>query len=244
MIGTLINVVLILVGCAFGLILRKGLPVRLQSTVMQALGLAVIFIGISGTLEAVLSSDTAGVIHVDGTMCVVISMAIGGLIGSALDIEKRLDQLGKFAERKMGSLAQGQGSISKGFVTASLVYCVGAMAIVGSINSGIRGDHSMLITKGILDGVSAIIFTSTLGIGVALSAVAVLVYQGVISLLATWLAPVLTTAMINGMSAVGGLLIMGIGFNMIYDDHHISVGNLLPAIFIPLIYLPLTGMFA
>lgn len=244
MIGTLINVVLILAGCALGLLLRKGLPERLRSAVMQALGLAVIFIGISGTLEAVLTANADGSLSVNGTMCIAISMAVGGLLGSALGIERRLDQLGQFAERKMGSLAKGQGSVSKGFVTASLVYCVGAMAIVGSINSGIRGDHSMLITKGILDGVSAIIFTSTLGIGVALSALAVLVYQGAISLLAGWLAPVLSTAMINGMSAVGGLLIVGIGLNMLYEDHHIPVGDLLPAILIPLVYLPLTGLFA
>ncbi len=244
MIGTLINVVLILAGCALGLLLRKGLPERLRSAVMQSLGLAVIFIGISGTLEAVLTANADGSLSVNGTMCIVISMAVGGLLGSALGIERRLDQLGQFAERKMGSLAKGQGSVSKGFVTASLVYCVGAMAIVGSINSGIRGDHSMLITKGILDGVSAIIFTSTLGIGVALSALAVLVYQGAIGLLAGWLAPVLSTAMINGMSAVGGLLIVGIGLNMLYEDHHIPVGDLLPAILIPLVYLPLKGLFA
>lgn len=228
MIGTLINVVLILLGCGLGLVLRKGIPDRLQSTVMQALGLSVILIGITGAIK---TTDM---------MCVIISMAVGGFIGSAINIEKRLEQLGDFAERKLGGAGGEKGSISKGFVTASLVYCVGAMAIVGSIDSGIRGDHATLIAKGILDGVSAIIFTSTMGVGVALSAVAVFVYQGAIALLAQWVAPILTDVMIGEMSAVGGLLILGIGVNMIFDQKviHISVGNLLPAIFMPLIYLP------
>lgn len=232
MIGTLINVVLILLGCALGLALRKGIPERLQNTTMKALGLSVILIGLSGAMK---TADT---------MCVIISMAVGGLLGSAVDIEKRLGNLGDFAERKLGRYSGTRGSISKGFVTASLVYCVGAMAIVGAINSGIHGDHSTLIAKGILDGVSAVIFTSTLGIGVALSAVAVLVYQGTIALLATWIAPVLSEAMIGEMSAVGGLLIMSIGLNMLYEKEHIPVGNLLPAIFVPLLYLPIAGLFS
>lgn len=232
MIGTLINVALILIGCGLGLVLCKGIPERLQSTVMRALGLSVVLIGISGAIK---TSDT---------MCVIVSMAVGSFLGSALNIERRLEQLGDFAERKLGSHAGGQGSISKGFVTASLVYCVGAMAIVGAIDSGINGNHATLIAKGMLDGVSAIIFTSTMGIGVALSAVAVLVYQGAIALLATWVAPLLTEAMIGEMSAVGGLLIVGIGLNMLYDKEHVPVGNMLPAIFMPLIYLPIVSLFA
>ncbi len=231
MIGTLINVVMILCGCALGLLLRKGLPQRLQTTVMKALGLSVILIGISGALK---TADT---------MCVIISMAAGSLLGSAVDIERRLNQLGDFAERKLGRFGGG-GSISKGFVTASLLYCVGAMAIVGAIDSGIRGDHSTLIAKGILDGVSAVLFTSTLGIGVALSAVAVLVYQGAIALLASWIAPVLSETMIAEMSAVGGLLIVAIGLNLLYEKERIPVGNMLPAIFVPLLYLPIAGLFA
>ena len=137
-----------------------------------------------------------------------------------------------------------EGSIAKGFVTASLVFCVGAMAIVGSMDSGLRGDHSTLIAKSILDGVFAVIFTSSLGWGVGLSALAVLVYQGAIALLAMWIEPLLTTPIITEMSAVGGLLIMGIGLNMVYDKHHIPVGNMLPAIFLPMAYIPLMALFA
>jgi len=166
---------------------------------------------------------------------------IGSLLGAWIDIEKRLNDLGQAIERKV-SPNGAEGSVAKGFVTASLVFCVGAMAIVGSMDSGLRGDHSTLIAKSILDGVFAIIFTSSLGWGVGLSALAVLVYQGAIALLAMWIEPLLTAPIITEMSAVGGLLIMGIGLNMIYDKH-IPVGNMLPAIFLPMAYLPIVALF-
>ena len=228
MIGTLINVATILAGVGLGLLLRKGIPERMRDTVMQGLGLCVMLIGVSGAIG---TADT---------MCVIVSIVIGGLLGSAINIEHQLDRLGQAAEKRF---AKGDNSsFAKAFVTASLVYCVGAMAIVGSMDSGLRGDHTTLIAKSALDGVSAIFFTSALGPGVALSALAVLVYQGAIALLATWIAPLLTNPIINEMSAVGGLLIIGIGLNMLYDKH-ISVGNLLPAIFVPMAYIPLTALF-
>lgn len=227
MIGTLINMVAILAGSALGLLLRKGIPDRLRDTVMQGLGLCVLLIGASGALK---TADT---------MCVIISIVVGGLLGAAVNIERQLERLGEAAEKKF---AHSEGGFANGFVTASLVYCVGAMAIVGSMDSGLRGDHATLIAKSALDGVSAIFFASALGPGVALSAVAVFVYQGAIALLATWIAPLLTDPIINEMSAVGGLLIIGIGLNMIYDKH-ISVGNLLPAIFVPMAYIPIMNLF-
>lgn len=230
MIGTLINVVAVLAGTALGLLLRKGIPERMRETVMQGLALCVVLIGVSGAIKT------------GDTMCVIVSMVVGGLLGSAVNIEKRLDQLGALAERKLVR-SQGEGStFAKGFVTASLVYCVGAMAIVGAMDSGLRGDHATLIAKSALDGVSAIFFASTMGAGVGLSALAVLVYQGAIALLATWIAPLLTDPIINEMSAVGSLLIIGIGLNMLYDKH-IAVGNLLPAIFVPMLYVPLSALF-
>jgi len=230
MIGTLINAVVILIGTAIGLLLRKGIPERLRETVVFGQGLCVILIGLSSALK---TADVTGVI---------ICMVIGSLLGSAVNIEGRLDSLGKAIERRF-SPSGGEGSIAKGFVTASLVFCVGAMAIVGAMDSGLRGDHSTLIAKSILDGVFAIFFTSSLGIGVGLSAFAVLIYQGTIALLAGWIEPLLTTQIITEMSAVGGLLIAGIGLNMIYDKH-IPVGNMLPAIFLPMAYVPLMAIFA
>lgn len=230
MVGTLINTVAILVGTALGLLLRKGIPERLRETVVQGQGLCVILIGLSGALKT------------GDTLCMIICMVAGALIGAAINIEKRLNDLGAFLERKV-TRGQGEtGSVAKGFVSASLLFCVGAMAIVGAMDSGLRGDHSTLIAKSALDGISAIFFASSLGIGVGLSAFAVLIYQGAIALLAMWIEPLLTETVITEMSAVGGLLIVGIGLNMIYDKH-IPVGNLLPAIFLPMLYIPLTGLF-
>ncbi|MGN0764241.1 MAG: DUF554 domain-containing protein [Aristaeellaceae bacterium] len=230
MVGTLINTVAILVGTALGLLLRKGIPERLRETVVQGQGLCVILIGLSGALKT------------GDTLCMIICMVAGALIGAAVNIEKRLNDLGAFLERKV-TRGQGEtGSVAKGFVSASLLFCVGAMAIVGAMDSGLRGDHSTLIAKSALDGISAIFFASSLGIGVGLSAFAVVIYQGAIALLAMWIEPLLTQTVITEMSAVGGLLIVGIGLNMIYDKH-IPVGNLLPAIFLPMLYIPLTGLF-
>lgn len=231
MIGTLINCAAVIVGTALGLLLRKGIPQRLRDTIVQGQGLCVILIGLSSALK---TADVTGII---------ICMVIGSLFGALINIEGRLDSLGKAIEKRVSPNGE-EGSIAKGFVTASLVFCVGAMAIVGSIDSGLRGDHSTLIAKSVLDGVFAIFFTSSLGIGVGLSAVAVLVYQGTIALLAGWIEPLLTTRIITEMSAAGGLLIAGIGLNMVYDKHHIPVGNMLPAIFLPLAYIPLIGLFA
>ena len=223
MLGTVVNVCAILLGSALGLLLRKGLPQRLRDTVMQGLGLCVILIGLSGAIG---TADT---------MCVIISIVVGGLVGAAVNIEKRLENLGNLAQRK---LPRGGDGFARGFVTASLVYCVGAMAIMGALDSGLKGDHATLIAKSALDGISA----STLGPGVAFSALAVLVYHGAITLMAGWLKPLLTDAIVTEMSAVGGLLIVGIGLNMLYDKH-IAVGNLLPAIFVPMVYFPLISLF-
>ena len=230
MIGTLINTAAILLGSLIGVLLRKGIPQRLRDTVMQGLGLCVLVIGIMGAIKT------------QDMMAVIISIVVGGLLGALLNIERRLDQLGQRMQKLLaGKRDAGDNTFAKGFVTASLVYCVGAMAIVGSLESGLKGDHSTLIAKSALDGISAIVFASTMGPGVAMSALAVLVYQGSIALLAQWAAPLFTPALISEMSAVGGLLIIGIGLNLLYDKH-LSVGNLLPAIFVPMAYLPLSEL--
>ena len=229
MIGTIINTALILIGTALGLLLRRGIPERVRTALMSAMGLATVLIGLKCAMG---TSDT---------LCVILCLAFGGALGSALNLELRLEQFGNWIEKRLGK-GQEQGSIAKGFVTATLVYCVGAMAIVGSISSALQGDHSTLIAKGIIDGLTAIVFTSTLGIGVGLSAFSVLIYQGLISILAMWVSPILTPQVITEMSAVGGLLIAAIGLNLIYDKH-IPVGNLLPAIFFPIAYLPLAAPF-
>ncbi|MBE5787632.1 MAG: DUF554 domain-containing protein [Clostridiales bacterium] len=219
MIGTLINVAAVIVGSFIGLLMRKGIPQRMQDTLMQGMGLCVMLIGIQGALKT------------ENVMLVILAIVIGGVIGVLLQIEKRLDRLGERLQKHFSRA--GDDHFGKGFVTASLMYCVGAMAIVGSLDSGLRGDHSTLIAKSILDGVNSIILASAMGPGVMLSALAVLIYQGSIALLAQVVEPLLTARAVTEMSAVGGLLIVGIGLNMIRKEH-IPVGDMLPAILTPL----------
>jgi len=170
----------------------------------------------------------------------ILSIVIGGVAGSLIDIDEKMNRLGAFAQRKLSREGE-DNTFAQGFVTASLVYCVGAMAVVGALDSGIRGDHSTLIAKAALDGITAIVFASSLGIGVMLSAVPVLIYQGAIALLGTAIAPLLSDIVVLEMSAVGGLLIVGIGVNMLLNEK-IKVANLLPAILIPFIYYPLYNL--
>ncbi len=233
MIGTLINSALILLGTALGLMLRRGIPDRVREGLLAAMGLSTVLIGLKGAFG---TTDT---------LCVILCMAFGTVIGCALNLELRLDRFGKWMEKKLSFLpgASEEGSLSKGFVTCTLIYCVGAMAIIGSISSSLRNDHSTLIAKGVIDGLTAVVFTSSMGLGVGLSAFSVLLYQGTISLLALWISPILTDLVITEMSAVGGLLIAAIGLNLVYDKH-IPVGNMLPSIILPPLYLAVSGLFA
>ena len=230
MIGTLINVAAVILGSALGLLFRRGMKKEISDTVMQGLSLCVILIGIKGALQT------------NNLLLVILSTVVGGVIGALLNIERHMNSLGAYAERKLGGGAEGGHEFAKGFVTASLVFCVGAMAVVGALDSGIRGDHSTLIAKSALDGVAAIVFAGSMGVGVMLSAVPVLLYQGAIALLGAAVAPLLSDGVVLEMSAVGGLLIVGIGVNMLLKkDLHIA--NLLPAVFVPFLYFPLMSLF-
>lgn len=220
MFGTFVNTLAIIAGSLAGLVVKGGIPKAYMDTVMQAIGLAVILIGLKGALGA------------EDLLLVIFSLAIGGVAGEFLRIEERLEQLGLWLERKLSRVG---GDIAKGFVTASLLFCVGSMAIVGSLESGLTGNHQTLFAKSVLDGVSSIVFASTFGFGVMLSAGAVFLYQGLITVTASLIKPFLIPPVIAQMSAVGGLLIMAIGFNIL-EFKRIKVGNMLPAILIPLIY--------
>ena len=220
MLGTIVNTIAILVGGILGLIFRRGISDRFKSTVMKALGLAVFMIGLAGALRS------------ENILLLIFSMVIGSLVGEAMNIEDKLDRFGKWIESRSG---QGEGQVAKGFVVTSLMYCVGAMAIVGALESGLTGNHETLYAKSLLDGVTAVIFASTLGIGVLFSAGSVLVYQGAITIAAGALATVLVDAVIIEMSAIGGLLIMGIAMNIL-EFKRVPVGNMLPAVFVPLFY--------
>jgi hypothetical protein len=225
--GTLVNALAIIAGSLVGLLFKKGIPESYKKTIMQAISLVVMLIGIKTALKS------------DQLLIMILSLALGSLLGELIRIENRLENLGRWLESRLSS---EEGSIANGFVTASLVFCVGSMAIVGSLESGLSGNQQTLYAKSALDGIAAIIFSSTLGFGVSLSAFAVLVYQGAITILAVFIKPFLIPAVIDQMSATGGLLITAIGFNLM-GLVKIKVGNMLPAIFIPLIYYALRSIF-
>jgi len=210
-----------------GLILKKGIKEKISNTIMSGLALCVIFIGISSTTK------------VNNMLLVIFSIVIGAGIGEAVDIDRLLQRLGDNIEKRFKSRNL---KISEGFVTASLVYCVGSMAIIGALEGGLQGKHDILFAKSVLDGISSIIFASSLGIGVMLSSVAVLLYQGIITLMAFLLKGILIQAVITDMTVIGGLLIMGLGLNML-GVTKIKVANLLPAVFVPIFYQLIINMF-
>ncbi len=230
LLGTIVNTLSIIVGSLIGLLFKGNIPEKYSKTIMHAIGLAVVLIGIKAAIQT------------DAILMVIISLAVGSFIGELIRIEDRLEQFGNWIGRRLSGDSAG---ISKGFVTASLLYCVGAMAIVGSLESGLTGNHQTLFAKSILDGIGSIIFASTLGIGVLFSAISVFVYQGLITMTASWIKPLLLPEVVSQMSAVGGLLIFAIGISLL-EIKKIKIGNMLPAIFIPLIYQVLKhfyGMF-
>ena len=231
--GTLVNIATIIAGGAAGLLLKKALSKRIMDTVMQGIALAVMLIGISGTLIASFAIAD-GKITGEHTLIMIISLALGALIGELLRIENRLEAFGGFCERRL-TKPNEESTFAQGFVTATLVFCVGSMAIVGSLEDGINRNSDILIAKSIIDGITAMIFAATMGFGVLFSALTVGLYQGLITLLAVFLAPFLSEIVINQMSVVGSILIISIGFNML-KIAKIKTGNLLPAIFIPAIY--------
>ncbi|MBN1044668.1 MULTISPECIES: DUF554 domain-containing protein [Clostridium] len=229
MFGTIVNCICIIGGCLIGLLLKGKLSDKISSTIMNGLALCALYIGISGALKG------------EDTLQIIICIAAGALIGELIDIDKRLNYLGKIIERRLNCKNTtkkedtSEVSIAEGFVTASLLFCVGAMAIVGALESGLRGDYTILFAKSVLDGVSAIIFTSSLGIGVMLSSMVVFIYQGIITILAGCISTILNDVIIANMSAVGSILIIGLSFNIL-GISKIRVANMIPAIFIPIIF--------
>ncbi|AEG15567.1 DUF554 domain-containing protein [Desulfofundulus sp. TPOSR] len=217
MVGTLINAAAICAGALLGTLLKKGIPQRVGDTVIQGLGLAVILIGAQMALQT------------RNPLIVIGSLALGGVVGAGLDIEGRLESLGKRIEARFGR--PGESGMAYAFVTASLIFCVGAMAVMGAIEDGLTGNPKTLIAKAMLDGIAATIFASTMGIGVLFSAVPVLIYQGSITLAARFVGAGLSPWVVAELTATGGLLIVAIGLNLI-KAARIKVGNLLPAIFI------------
>ena len=219
MLGVIVNVITVIIGGGIGLLLKKGIPERITDTLMKGIGLCTLYIGISSALGG------------KNPLILIISMALGALIGQLLCLEERFSAVSERLEKKFSG--NGKTSLAQGFITASLVFCVGSMTIVGSIQAGM-GDNDMLFAKSALDFCSSLVFASSLGFGVVLSSLFVLVFQGAIALLSSVVAPLLSEVVIAEMTCAGGVLILGLGLNIL-GITKLKVMNYLPAIFIPII---------
>ncbi len=217
--GTLLNIVTVLIGGGLGVVFGARLPERVRQTVMNGLGLFTLALGLQMTLKS------------ENMLIVLGSVLLGGMVGEWWRIDDRLNQLGAWLEAKSGSRGEsGSNRFIKGFVTASLVFCVGPMTILGSIQDGLTGKFELLALKSVLDGFAALAFASSLGVGVLFSALTIGVLQGTLTLLAAQAQTVLTPPVIAEMTATGGVLIMGIGFSSLLELKPIRVGNFLPAL--------------
>ena len=222
MIGTIVNVASVLTGSTVGAIFRGKFPEKVQKTVIHGISLAVILIGMQMAFSIEKDPDI---------LLVIFSLVIGAVLGELLQLEKRLNDFGEGLKDKFGG---DDDLFVQGFVQASLIYCVGAMAIMGSIQDGLNNDPSILFTKSLLDGITSIAFAASTGFGVAFSVIPIFIYQGSITLAADWAAVYLTEDMIRIMTASGGLLITAIGLNML-GVSKIKTGNLLPALLVAVV---------
>jgi uncharacterized membrane protein YqgA involved in biofilm formation len=231
--GTLINIAAILVGATIGMIIKGGLASRYESIVMHSIGLSVIFIGITGVLSQMLVIEN-GSFSTRYTLLMIISLIVGSLIGEKINIEDKLEKFGEACKTKFKFKGEQGNEFVEGFVSSSLLFCVGAMAIVGSLNDGLNHDYSTLVAKSLMDMVAATVLAASLGIGVYFSILAVGIYQGSITLLASLISPYLNDTIISQISCIGSILIFALGLNMIFGKK-IRIGNMLPGIFIPVI---------
>ncbi len=227
MMGTIVNAAAVVIGGAAGLIAKKAIKKNLQDSMMKTMGIAVVFLGISGTLSEMLVYDGNSGFEVRGTMLMILSLTLGIIAGELLKIEDGMEVLGEKLKKIFH--ADGDNLFVQGFVTNALVICVGAMAVVGSIQDGISGDPSTLYAKAVLDGMISAVFAASLGMGVLFAAIPLFIYQGLITLLAGWAAPFFTEEIIGNLSLVGYILISAVGVNLIFGKTF-KVGNMLPAL--------------
>lgn len=230
--GTIINTLAVIAGGVLGVLLKKGIPQRMQDILMQACGITTIFIGISGTLEKMLVIN-GDKLETQGTMLLIFSFVIGAGLGEWINLEEKMERAG---EKIKGLVkAKNDSQFVDGFVNVSLIICIGAMAIVGSIQDGISGDYSMLAAKAVLDFVIVMIFAATYGKGAIFSAVPIFVYQGGITLIAVLCGSFASDALISDLSFVGSALIFCVGINVAFGKK-VRVGNMLPALLVTAVY--------
>ncbi|MGT2828218.1 DUF554 domain-containing protein [Streptococcus hillyeri] len=223
--GAIVNAICIVVGAGLGLVIQKGLSQRFHDILMKGMSLCVVVIGIQGAIEA------------SNTMLLILALLFGALLGEALNIEKAMEDLSYKLEKTLVKNPK-ESQFAQGFLSAIMIFCVGAMAIVGSLQSGLLGDHSMLYSKGIIDGIIAVLLASTNGVGVLFSAIAVLLYEVTMTLLAGVLGTYLSEDVISAMSSTGSVLLIALGFNML-DITKFKVMNYIPAVFLPILLLPI-----
>lgn len=229
MLGVWVNSIAVILGGLAGTWLRGGIPEKYRNSINMGLALCVLVIGISGAITT------------QNMMLVILSIVIGTAIGEAIGIEHHLDRVGEWAQNRF---AKNDSGFSQGFINATLLFCIGSMAVVGSLEAGLQNKPDTLLAKSALDGVSAIIFASSMGPGVILSVVPLTIYQGGIALLASLLGNFLPEAAILEMSATGSIMIIGLGINMLgIMKDRIRVGNMLPALFIPAVYILISQLF-
>lgn len=231
MTGTFVNVAGIILGSLLGLLLKRGIPEHINAAVLKVEGLSICVIGLNGVIAAMFRADPeTGKLSDSHGLLLLVSLAIGCLIGEALKIDDRLNQFGMFIERRIGS-----GGFSRGFVTATLVYSIGALSIIGPIQNGLTGDAGILYIKTMLDGTTSVFLASALGYGVLFSCVPVFVVQAVPALLARQLAPFISDDLLGIFCLVGYAIVICIGLNFLVDAK-IKVANLLPALAVPVVY--------
>ncbi len=230
MVGVIVNAIAVVIGSLLGLIFKKGIPEKISDALTSVLGLAVVFVGLSSAFDG------------QNILITIISLAIGTVIGTLANIDRGINKLGSWVENRFSN-GNEKVSIAQGFVTASLLFCVGSMTIVGSLQAGISGNNEMLFTKSLLDFVLAIVLTSTLGIGVILSALFVLVFQGAIALSAGFASQFLSDFVVAEMTCTGSILVMAIGLNLA-GITKIKVADCMPAVFLPIIFCPVSNFIS
>ena len=231
MMGTIVNAVAVVAGGLLGLALKRGMKPALEESIHKALGIAVMVLGINGILGAMFTVSEEGGLSSSGELLLIVSLVLGALAGELLKIDDRLNRFGQMVEKKVG----GEG-FAASFVSGTLLFCVGAMTIVGAINDGLYGDPSILYAKSMLDGIAAIVFGASLGAGVCFCALPILLYQGGLTLLAGLLEPYLQGELLDQICMVGYAMVLCIGINFIVKDAKIKTANLLPALLVPVVW--------
>ncbi|MBQ6797878.1 MAG: DUF554 domain-containing protein [Oscillospiraceae bacterium] len=230
--GTILNVAGILLGGTVGVLFGKRVRPQMQKTLLQAVGICVMFLGIAGCMEEMFAVTQDG-LQSGGTMMMIASFAIGALLGEWLDLEDKIERFGAYLKRKSGS--EDDASFVSGFVTASMTVCIGAMAVVGAIEDGLSGDYSVLLAKAVLDMIIIAVMAASMGKGCLFSALPVAILQGLITLIAVWLEPIMTEQALSNLSLTGSVLIFCVGANLIWEKKF-RAANLLPAIVVAVLY--------